>query len=929
MENTLSQTQDHAFLTGGGEMGERLARLDWSGTTMGPIEGWSQSLRAAIGLLLRSPLPIVLLWGEAGTMVYNQAYAGFAGARHPAILGMPVRDAWPEAADFNDHVMRTCLTGGTLQYTDRPITLYRHGVAEQVWLNLHYSPVFDDDARPAGVIAFVVETTATVLAQERLRESEAQFRGFAQAMPNHVWTARPDGALDWLNDRVIAYAGQPAEQLLGQGWADMVHPEDIARAAHRWRSAIAGGHTYETQFRLRRHDGAWRWHIARALPIRGPDGVIIRWIGSNTDIEAQKVAEAALAELNATLESQVAARTLERDRMWRLSTDLMIVADFGVGIVAVNPAWQAMLGWPQAALVGRSVLEFIHPDDHAATAAEAGRLAQGIPTVRFECRFRAQNGEYRLISWTAVPDESFIHAVGRDITAEREAAAALQASEVALQQAQKMETIGNLTGGVAHDFNNLLQVISANLELLAEETKPEPRSHALLRHAMEAVGRGAKLASQLLAYARRQPLAPKVVNIGRLIRGMDDMLRRTLGEAVEVEIVIAGGLWNSVVDPGQIENALLNLAINGRDAMAGAGRLTIEAGNASLDDDYCRQQSDVQPGQYVMLAVTDTGSGMSPEIIARVFEPFFSTKPEGQGTGLGLSMVYGFVKQSGGHVKIYSEPGLGTTVRLYLPRSLQAEDLESRPDQGPVQGGQETILLAEDDPNVLAAAAAMLQGLGYSVLTARDAAAALAVIESGAAVDLLFTDVVMPGAMKSTELATRARARLPRVAVLFTSGYTDNAIVHGGRLDAGVELLSKPYTRDALARKLRQMLDAARPSAQRHILLVEDDAIIRLGSTSLLRRMGHAVVPAADAEDALRRLAAEPGIDVLFTDIGLPGISGVELAVRARALRPGLPVIFASGYNEVPALAGSAHVGKPYGKAEIGRALAALGLTEK
>ena len=368
-----------------------------------------------------------------------------------------------------------------------------------------------------------------------------------------------------------------------------------------------------------------------------------------------------------------------------------------------------------------------------------------------------------------------------------------------------MEAIGNLTGGVAHDFNNLLQVISGNLQLLAKDIAGNDRAERRVSNALAGVSRGAKLASQLLAFGRRAALEPKVVNIGRFVSGIDEMLRRALGEGIEIETIIAGGLWNSFIDPAQIENALLNLAINARDAMDGNGKLTIEAGNAVLDDAYVRDQ-DIPAGQYVMLAVTDTGAGMPPEIIAQAFEPFFSTKPEGKGTGLGLSMVYGFVKQSGGHVRIYSEVGSGTTIKLYLPRAHQSEDLLVSRDTDAIFGGAETILVAEDDGEVRSTVVETLRDLGYRVLTANDAASALAVIESGVAVDLLFTDVVMPGTLKSPELARKAKERLPHIAVLYTSGYTENAIVHGGRLDQGVDLLSKPYSRETLARKIRQVM---------------------------------------------------------------------------------------------------------------------------
>jgi CheY-like chemotaxis protein len=472
-----------------------------------------------------------------------------------------------------------------------------------------------------------------------------------------------------------------------------------------------------------------------------------------------------------------------------------------------------------------------------------------------------------------------------------------------------------------------------------------------VRNALAGVARGANLASQLLAFGRRQPLAPKVVNLGRFVRGLDDMFRRALGDGIEIETIVSGGLWNTLVDPFQVENALLNLAINARDAMSGHGRLTIEAGNAALDDAYATRNADVIPGQYVMVAVTDTGSGMSPEVRERVFEPFFTTKPEGQGTGLGLSMVYGFVKQSGGHVKVYSEPGHGTTIRIYLPRVRQEEDLETNVDAGPAKGGTETILVVEDDEEVRTTVVELLSDLGYRVLRAKDAQSALAIVESGVPIDLLFTDVVMPGPLRSTELARKTRERLPTVAVLFTSGYTDNAIVHSGRLDEGIELLSKPYTHEALARKVRhvltitdQRLAAASPGADAEgqggalgvpeslrglrILLVEDDDLVRASTAELLATFGLNIVEANSETEAMRILGSQ-AIDVMLTDIGLGSASGIDLAIAARQLDSTLGVIFLSGRDlalapgQRQALEGAQQLRKPYDPRDLIEALKA------
>jgi len=462
------------------------------------------------------------------------------------------------------------------------------------------------------------------------------------------------------------------------------------------------------------------------------------------------------------------------------------------------------------------------------------------------------------------------------------------------------------------------------------------RAERQVANALAGAQRGAKLSSQLLAFARRQPLEPRVIKLGRLVAGMDEMLRRTIGDSIEMETVVSGGLWNTLVDPAQLENVLLNLAINARDAMEGVGKLTIEVGNAHLDDSYALDHADVKAGQYVLLAVTDTGSGMAPEVAARAFEPFFSTKPEGKGTGLGLSMVYGFVKQSGGHVKIYSELGQGTSMKLYLPRTLEAEDTAAPPEPGTATGGSETILVAEDDEQVRATVVEMLGELGYRVLTAGDASGALAVLQSGAQIDVLFTDVVMPGTMRSPELARRAREILPGIAVLFTSGYTQNAIVHGGRLDPGVELLGKPYTQEALARKIRHVIAnqqqrrmallpvkpiiAAPQPASLRILFVEDDELVRSSSAELLCLLGHEVRAVGSGGEAISALAQQH-FDALVTDIGLPDMTGQALAAAARQHYPGIGVVFASGAPVAVLPARTVALVKPYDADSVVQAL--------
>ncbi len=428
-----------------------------------------------------------------------------------------------------------------------------------------------------------------------------------------------------------------------------------------------------------------------------------------------------------------------------------------------NKPWLDFVGRAMEQELGNGWAEGVHPDDFERCLKIYVGAFDARRQFSMIYRLRRADGVYRDILDNGAPfyrGGVFAGYFGSCIDVSDQ-----QATEAQLRQMQKIEALGKLTGGVAHDFNNLLQVIGANLELLSVEIAGNDKLEKRVESALQAVWRGSKLASQLLAFARQQPLLPKVINLGRLIRSADDMFRRALGEGIEIETVIGGGLWNTWVDPVQVQTALLNLAINARDAMDGHGKLTIEAGNAFLDDNYALRHAEVTPGQYVMIAVSDTGCGIAPEILEKVFDPFFSTKPEGRGTGLGLSMVHGFVKQSGGHIKIYSELGQGSTARIYLPRSREEEDAQVELSASPVTGGSETILLVEDDEDVRLTTSEMLSDLGYSVLRAKDADSALVIIESGAAIDLLFTDIVMPGALRAPELARKAQQKIPGVAV--------------------------------------------------------------------------------------------------------------------------------------------------------------------
>lgn len=877
----------------------------------------------------QAPGFICLLDGrEHRYSLVNEAYRTLTGNR--PLLGMPLAQAVPELAEHGivELLDKSFDNGTVFRAEGVPLTLRNPGVAgpTHTFIDFVLQPLRDANGDVFATFVEGNDVTERVTAERALRSSESRFRTFAQAMPNHVWAAREDGSVEWYNDRVPEYASNSSDPaaLLGQAWGSLIHPDDDERYRALWQASMASGDALDIEIRLRRHDGQYRWHLVRARRTPGEDGGHALWIGSSIDIEEQKRVSEALAQVNAGLEERVERRTAERDRMWRLSKDIMLVADLQGTLFAVNPAFAAILGWSEAEVLGTPLLDLVHPDDQEPTTRQIEALRSGGQVFRFENRWKRKNGSWCNLSWTASPDLQYIHAVGRDISADLLQMEAMRRTEAALQQSQKMETIGKLTGGVAHDFNNLLQVIGGNLQLIARRAGDLPEIRKRVENAMNGVERGAKLASSLLSFARRQPLEPKAVKIGRLLGSMEDMMRRALGEEIDVEMVMSGGLWTTEVDPAQLENAILNLAINARDAMDGAGKLTIEVGNALLDASYCASHADVAPGQYVMLAVSDTGSGMPQEVIDQAFEPFFSTKPEGKGTGLGLSMVYGLVKQSGGHVKIYSEVGEGTTIKIYLPRSHQVEDHAGEPLAQPVTGGHETVLVVEDDEQVRLTVVDLLTDLGYRVLRANDAASALTVVDSGVHIDLLFTDVVMPGPLRSPELARKTRERLPNVAVLFTSGYTENAIVHGGRLDPGVELLGKPYTRDNLARKIRHVLGnqqqknaapalpaaaAAAPASKARVLLVEDEDDIRDNTAELMRIMGYEVLEAASGEAALDLLDQQP--DIVLTDLQLPGIQGEDLARAIKQQLPRTRIAFVSGASHGSDVA-DALLSKPY-----------------
>ncbi len=520
---------------------------------------------------------------------------------------------------------------------------------------------------------------------------------------------------------------------------------------------------------------------------------------------ALRGSEAALRELNETLEKQVAERTRERDQIWRVSPDLFLLCGLDGRCRSVNPAWTDALGYARADLIGTRLDELVHPDDRATLHGAFARLMRRQVVHDLDLRVRASDGSYHWRSWTCMPEGGEFYAAGRDVGDRKQL-------EEQLRQSQKMEAVGQLMGGLAHDFNNLLTGITGSLELLGNRVR-QGRLNDVDRYigmAQGAAERAAALTHRLLAFSRQQTLAPSTTDVNSLIAGMAEMVRRTVGPSIEIDVVGADDLWTALVDPNQLENALLNLCINARDAMPGGGRITIATANNFLDQQAARAR-DLPAGDYLSLCVIDTGTGMPPAVIARAFDPFYTTKPMGHGTGLGLSMIYGFARQSGGHIRIQSEVGTGTEMCLYLPRHegemAAAQDVAAL-DKVARVGHGETVLVVDDEPTVRLLVSEVLQDLGYIVIEAADGAAGLRLLQSDVRIDLLVTDVGLPGGLNGRQVVEAALQVRPEMKVLFITGYADNAALNHEHLKPGMLILVKPFTMEALARRIEQMIAA-------------------------------------------------------------------------------------------------------------------------
>jgi len=675
---------------------------------------------------------------------------------------------------------------------------------------------------------------------------------------------------------------------------------------------------------------------------------LVARVRANLDLATlRRESQETLRRLNESLEQQVADRTADlRGKEARLrtifgtsytyqgymSTDGTLLDANATSLAGIKTELQDVIGKP-----------FWQTPWFTSTPGMSDIIRDAIPlvaageVVRREIHVNLPQGGWRWFDFQMRPvRDSHNNVVA--IVPEAVEVSERRLAEEALRQAQKMVGIGQLTGGVAHDFNNLLTIIVGSLETVRRQLKLAGFDAANIEHLVDSAMRGAQraasLTQRLLAFSRQQPLDPKPIDVSRLVTGMSDLLHRTIGEQIAIETVMSAGLWRTNIDANQLEMAIINLAVNARDALPNGGKLTIETANVSLDEGYTVSQAEVIAGQYVMLAVTDNGVGMTRETVSRAFEPFFTTKDIGHGTGLGLSQVYGFVKQSGGHVKIYSEIGQGTSIKIYLPRLYSNESVPAGEPAPRIAKGRdgETILAVEDDIDVRAHTCGILRELGYRVLEAANGVAALEILQANPEIDLLFTDVGLPGGMNGRQLASAARKLNRKLKVLFTTGYARNAIVHEGRLDPGVQLITKPFTYAALSGKVRDMLDAR--AAPPRVLVVEDEDLIQMLLSSQLEDMGFEVEIAGSAAAAKNKLALLQGqVDAAIVDLGLPDATGDSLIREVRTLYPALPIVISSGYDKAtlqdrfPTEQSIEFLSKPFTAEQLEAAIRDLGIT--
>jgi signal transduction histidine kinase/PAS domain-containing protein/ActR/RegA family two-component response regulator len=841
---------------------------DWSATPLGPRDKWSPSLTLATDIVLASAFPMALRWGADFVLIYNDAYRLILGDKHPWALGRPAREAWSEVWDQIEPAHTAILRSHapSIFAEDMLLRIQRHGTGgEDARFTLGYSPVGDPTIPTGvgGVLVTAVETTDRVVAEAALRASEVRQRRLLQQMPGFVAVLTgSDHIYEYVNDAYVMIAGprqfvgrgvrEVLPELAGQGFYELLDrvyetgepffarampirlagEEDDRHIDFRYQpirndtgavtGVFVGGYDTTERVRMEAYRDALVRFTDRTGDLIDPDA--IAFAAAETIGEMLRVSRVGYATIDPI------AETLHVRRDWTAPgvetlVGVMSLRTYGSFIdnlkrgefVSINdvdrdertsPAADALKARSAASFVNVPIIE--HGELVAVLYVNHAAVREWTPEelafIR-EVASRARSAVERSRNGEALRDLNATLRERIEIALREQAA-----TEDALRQSQKMEAVGQLTGGLAHDFNNLLAGISGSLEMMQIRVR-QGRLGDLERYIIAAQGaakRAGALTHRLLAFARRQTLDPKPTDVNRLVSGMQDLIQRTVGPGIQIEVVGAAGLWPAFVDPPQLENALLNLCINARDAMPNGGRITIETANKWMDERAARQH-EMPEGQYLSLCVTDTGTGMAPEVIERAFEPFFTTKPIGEGTGLGLSMIYGFARQSGGEVRIYSEIGEGTTVCIYLPRhssKIAVEDIAPRASELPRSERAAIVLIVDDEPTVRMLLTEIVEDLGYTAIQAGDSAAGLKVLQSDVTIDLLVTDVGLPGGMNGRQMADAARTSRPDLKVLFITGYAENAVVGNGRLEPGMAVLTKPFPIEAMAARIRSMAEA-------------------------------------------------------------------------------------------------------------------------
>jgi PAS domain S-box-containing protein len=774
-----------------------------------------QKLRA-----IADALPVLISYVDKDQIFrfVNKAYEDWFERPLSAILGRRVKDVMSRAMyEARRPYLERALAGETVSY-EVDFVRSSGATATQV---IHV-PHRDSSGRTLGVYVVVSDISERKLAERRIAESEARFRSIANSAPVLIWVTGPDGKREFVNQAYLDFVGLTYADALDFDWRRALHPDDLPRVLANEPVVEPSVRIVTVEARFRRHDGEWRWLRSESQPRWGAASEHLGFIGVAHDVTEAKKAQEELSQINQTLERRVAERTAQLAASEALVRSffehssechaIMVENDGGFRYQEVNPALLRLYGMDRREVVGRRTEEVLGPEMGAEVNRHLAQCLREGGSRRYE---RMQGAAVVEAVATALPpregEARRIIVSARDVTERRRL-------EEHLRQSQKMEALGQLTGGVAHDFNNMLTLVLGGLDTIDRQLGSLPDSPAAVRirrakdMALQGMQRAQALTDRLLAFSRQQALAPRAVNANTLVAGICDLLQRTLGEQIVLETALADGLWNAFVDPNQLENALINLALNARDAMPRGGKLLIQTANRFLDAAFVGSLPErIEPGEYVMIAVADTGVGMDETTRKRAFDPFFTTKEIGKGTGLGLSQVYGFTRQSSGQVQIESELDRGTAVKIYLPRQSGAaadvKDDRRKPVTRPV--ARESVLVVEDDDAVRAYTAEILRDLGYSVTEAASAKAALAILETARPFDLLLTDVVMPGDMNGRELADEAVRLRDGLRVLFMTGYSRDAIIRDGRVDPRVHVIGKPFSFDDLAAKVRERLDAS------------------------------------------------------------------------------------------------------------------------